>query len=230
MNHTIFLITLVLHITSGSVGLLSGTIGMVSKKAGKLHKRVGKTFFYAMAGVFVTSLYMSIVKDNVFLLLIGFFSFYLASTGYRILYLKKLGVQKIRPKAIDYLIGYTGMVSGIVMLAYAAFLFMRHNQFGIVIFVFGCLAFWLGYRDMRKFKVLPTEKTHWIVGHGMRMAGAYAATVTAFVVVNIQIQQQWILWLLPAAIVIPLAQRYVNRFIKPAKKVLQRQSDSNMAV
>ena len=58
-----------------------------------------------MAGVFVTSIYMSIVKDNIFLLLVGFFSFYLASTGYRILYLKKLGLQPIAPQAVDYLIG-----------------------------------------------------------------------------------------------------------------------------
>jgi hypothetical protein len=87
-----------------------------------------------------------------------------------------------------------------------------------VIFSFGCLAFWLGFKDLRKFKVRPTEKTHWILSHGMRMAGAYTATITAFVVVNVQVQQQWILWLLPGIIVIPLAQRTVNRFIKPMQK------------
>jgi uncharacterized membrane protein len=218
MNTTLFFIVLVLHVISGTLGLVSGTIGMLAKKAGKLHKQVGKLFFYAMAGVFVTSLYMSIAKDNLFLLLVGFFSFYLASTGYRILYLKKLAVQPIAPKAVDYLIGLTGMVSGLCMVFYAGYLFLHSNQFGIVIFSFGCLAFWLGYKDLRKFWVRPTEKTHWINAHGMRMAGAYAATITAFVVVNIQIQQQWILWLLPALVVIPLAQRTVNRFIQPAKK------------
>jgi hypothetical protein len=171
-----------------------------------------------MAGVFVTSIYMSIAKDNIFLLLVGFFSFYLASTGYRILYLKKLGLQPIAPQAVDYLIGFTGIVAGICMLSFAGYLFLHHNQFGIVIFSFGCLAFWLGFKDLRKFKVRPTEKTHWILSHGMRMAGAYTATITAFVVVNVQVQQQWILWLLPGIIVIPLAQRTVNRFIKPMQK------------
>ncbi len=218
MQTTIFLIALVLHIISGSLGLITGTIGMMSTKAGKLHRQVGKIFFYAMAGVFVTSIYMSIAKDNIFLLLIGFFSFYLVSTGYRILYLKKLAVQPIAPRAIDYLIGLTGIVAGICMLSYAGYLFLHSNQFGIVIFSFGCLAFWLGFKDLRKFWVRPTEKTHWINAHGMRMAGAYAATITAFVVVNIQIQQQWILWLLPALVVIPLAQRTVNRFIQPKQK------------
>lgn len=218
MHPNIFLVALILHIISGSLGLISGTVAMLVKKAGKLHKRAGRVFFYAMLGVFVSSIYMSIVKDNVFLLLVGFFSLYLVSTGYRILYLKKLGLQPIAPKAIDWLIGLTGMVAGTCMLAYAVFLFYHKSQFGIVIFSFGCLAFWLGFKDMRKFWVRPTEKTHWINSHGMRMAGAYTATITAFVVVNIQIQQQWILWLLPALVVIPLAQRTVNRFINPVQK------------
>ena len=218
MNTSFFLIALVLHIISGSIGLISGTVAMAAPKAGKLHKQAGKLFFYAMAAIFVSSLYMSIVKSNLYLLLIGFFSFYLACTGYRILRLKKLALQPIAPAALDYLIGFTGIVSGACMLSYAAYLLLQHNQFGIVILCFGSLAFWLGYRDLRKFRIRPTEKTHWVQSHGLRMAGAYAATITAFVVVNIQIQQQWILWLLPAVIVIPLAKRYINRLLQPASK------------
>lgn len=218
MNTSFFLVALVLHIISGSIGLISGTVAMAAPKAGKLHKQAGKLFFYAMTAIFVSSLYMSIVKSNLYLLLIGFFSFYLACTGYRILRLKKLALQPIAPAAVDYLIGFTGIISGACMLSYAGYLLLQHNQFGIVILCFGSLAFWLGYRDLRKFRVRPTEKTHWIQSHGLRMAGAYAATITAFVVVNIQIQQQWILWLLPAVIVIPLAKRYINRLLQPASK------------
>jgi uncharacterized membrane protein len=218
MSTLIFNIVLALHIISGSIGLLTGTIAMVANKKQKLHKKVGVVFFYAMAGVFTSSLYMSIAKNNWFLLLIGFFSFYLAATGYRILFLKKLGVVKIAPKAIDYFIASMGFFAAITLLIATFFLLKHGNMFGVVSFNFGCISFWLAYSDLKKFKVPPTNKMHWIASHGMRMAGAYTATVTAFIVVNIQIQQGWILWLLPAAIIIPIAKRIVKNFLKPKQK------------
>jgi uncharacterized membrane protein len=217
MHPTIFLTALIIHITSGSIGLLSGTAAMAAKKSGKIHRLAGKIFFFAMVGVFVSSIYMSIVKDNLFLLLVGFFSIYLAATGYRILSLKKLHLKTIKPALVDWTIGIVGLLSGAAMLCFAVVLLFRQNQFSIVIGVFGLLACWLGYRDIRKFSHFPAAKTHWIESHGLRMGGAYAATVTAFVVVNIQVQLQWILWILPAVVIVPLAKRMVNMFITPAK-------------
>jgi uncharacterized membrane protein len=218
MNPAVFKIVLVIHIIAGSTGLLAGTVAMAARKASKLHKRMGKVFFFAMAGVFVSSLYMSIVKNSIFLLLIGFFSFYLASTGYRILFLKKLATQKIKPQAVDYLIGLVGILGGLAMFTYAAYLFTHGSQFGIVFLAFGIISLGLGFLDIRKFSSPPTNKMHWVTSHGLRMGGAYGATITAFVVVNIQIEQQWILWLLPPVIVIPLAKRLVDNFVKPKKQ------------
>jgi hypothetical protein len=219
MNTFIFNIILAIHIASGTIGLLSGTIAMSLKKAGKLHKVIGKIFFYAMAGVFLTSVYMSIVKNNLFLLMVGFFSFYTAATGYRILFLKKLGIQKIAPKFIDYVIGYTGLLAGLAMLVITVLIFMRGNMFGFVTLTFGCISIWMAYKDLTKFKYPPAEKLHWIESHGMRMAGAYTSAVTAFIVVNINTSWQWVLWILPTFIIIPMAKQIVNRYIKkPLKK------------
>jgi uncharacterized membrane protein len=205
MPQLIFSIFLILHIIIGSTGLIAGTIAMASKKSGKTHRLVGKIFFYAMVGIFLTSIYMSIAHNNLFLLLVGFFSFYLAATGYRILYLKTLHFKQVQPKLVDYCISATGVV-----------LFSKVNMFGVVTLSFGCLSVWFGYSDLIKFKHPPTNKKHWIISHGMRMAGAYTATITAFVVVNVQIKQGWILWLLPAIITIPIAKRVVNKFINKA--------------
>jgi uncharacterized membrane protein len=220
MNTSIFNLVLILHIISGTIGLLSGTVAMSLKKTGKLHKTIGKTFFYAMAFVFVTSLYMSIIKNNLFLLMVGFFSFYTAATGYRILFLKKLGQQKITPKFIDYVIGFTGLLAGIIMLVITVLIFMKGNMFGMVTLTFGGLSTWMGYKDFAKFKYPPTQKLHWLESHGMRMAGAYTSAVTAFIVVNIDSPYQWVFWILPTFIIIPIAQRIVNRYTKkPSKKV-----------
>jgi hypothetical protein len=220
MNTTIFNLVLILHIISGTVGLLSGTLAMSLKKTGKLHKTIGKTFFYALAGVFVTSVYMSIAKNNIFLLMVGFFSFYTAATGYRILFLKKLNIQKLTPKFVDYLIGITGLLAGLTMLVLSVLLFLKANMFGFVCLTFGAISTMMGYKDLVKFKYPPTQKLHWIESHGMRMAGAYTATVTAFIVVNIDSPWQWVFWILPTFIIIPIAKRIVNRYTKkPSKKM-----------
>jgi uncharacterized membrane protein len=220
MNTSIFNIVLILHIISGTIGLLGGTIAMVLKKTGKLHKTIGKTFFYAMVGVFVTSVYMSIAKNNLFLLMVGFFSFYSAATGYRILYLKKLGQVKIAPKLLDYVIGFTGLLAGVAMLVITVLVFIKGNMFGTVTLTFGAISTFMGFKDLAKFKYPPTQKLHWLESHGMRMAGAYTATVTAFVVVNIDSPYQWVFWILPTFIIIPIAKRIVNRYTKkPSKKI-----------
>jgi hypothetical protein len=212
MLQSIFSSLLVLHILSGSVGLITGTIAMASNKSGKVHRLAGKLFFYAMLGIFVTSIYMSIAHSNLFLLLIGFFSFYLAATGYRILFLKMLHFKKIQPTSLDYGLAVTGLLAGVALLILSISLLFKANMFGIVTLCFGCLSAWFGHSDWAKFKHPSANKKHWISSHGMRMAGAYTATITAFVVVNIQIAQGWILWLLPAVIVIPIAQKIVKNF------------------
>jgi uncharacterized membrane protein len=204
MSQLIFSVLLLLHIASGSVGLIAGTIAMAASKRGKIHKIAGKVFFYAMAGVFLSSIYMSIAHSNLFLLLIGFFSFYLAATGYRILSLKALHFKKIQPALLDYCI-----VLSLLLL-------VKANMFGLVTLSFGCLAAWFGYSDLIKFKHPPADKLHWIASHGMRMAGAYTATITAFIVVNVHIEQQWLLWMLTAVVVTPIAQKQVKKITQPA--------------
>lgn len=217
MTTTIFQIVLIIHIICGTFGLIAGTIAMFISKTKKMHKTAGKVFFFAMLGIFVTSIYMSIAHNNIFLLLVGFFSFYLALTGYRILFLKKLGITIIKPKLIDHLIAATGILSGIAIIVLGVFLFINRNMFGIVCFNFGFVSIWLGYQDAIKFKFPPTSKTHWIGAHAFRMAGAYVATVTAFIVVNIQINNGWILWILPGIIIIPITKRIVKNFLNPKK-------------
>ena len=210
MNFSLFSCILIVHIAGGTIGLVTGLIGMISPKGKKLHRGAGKIFFLAMALIFVSSIYMSVVKQNWFLFFIGFFSFYLAATGYRILALKKLGHEKLKPALVDYVLSFSGMLAGIGLLIISGLL-IKKGMFAIVPALFGTLSFAFGYTDIRKFYIIKFTKYNWLAAHSGRMAGAFTATVTAFVVVNIQIQNSWILWISPTLIIIPIGQRQVKK-------------------
>lgn len=204
---------LMLHIISGTLGLFSGTSIMVLSKGGKKHRTIGKVFLAAMAGVFVTSLYMSFAKENWFLLCVGFFSFYLAASGYRVLQFKTTAAWKKAIAPIDHVFGIGGLAACAGLWLLAGILISQGNMFGSVPAVFGTISGYLAYQGYRLFANPPLDKKYWIRSHALRMTGAFAATVTAFIVVNAQIGLQWILWLLPAAIIIPLGNYQLRAFL-----------------
>lgn len=213
MKITLYNLVLIVHIFSGFLGLLCGTIAIMKTNFTKIHKKAGKTFFYAMLFIFITSTIMCFLKTNIFLFLVGFFSFFLACTGYRVLQLKSIYNNNLKPQFIDFAIAITGILAGISIYVLAYFLFVKENNFGFVCLVIGSVSFILGILDIRKFYIIITDKFYWMRAHAIRMAGAYVATVTAFIVVNVQINQGWILWILPTFIIIPMALKIVNKKI-----------------
>jgi hypothetical protein len=215
---TVFTAMLVLHIASGLTGLASGTLALFISKNGNQHKQAGNTFFFAMVGVFISSLYMSLVKGHWFLLCVGIFSFYLAASGKRMLAFKSLRSFENGPALADHLLGIGGILSGLGLWVLSILLLTQGNTFGVVPLVFGTLSVFLATRGYRMFWNPPTQKSHWAIAHGTRMGGAYAAMVTAFIVVNIQIEQQWILWLMPTVIIPPVIYYQVRNFLSPGKK------------
>jgi len=220
---TFVTIMLVLHIISGTVALLTGLLSMLNRKGGKGHSITGRIFFWAMTGVFVTATTISIAKNLQFLFLVGFFSYYLACTGYRSLYLKKLHMQQ-KGNWVDWLIGYSGLAFGIGLIIFSIIGFTsKGHLFNIVPAVFGGISIFFAYRDISQFYIRPKKKTHWIVSHGMKMSGAFTATLTAFIVVNIQIEQQWILWIMPAAVIPTITSVYIRRLLsKKPKQVFDK--------
>ena len=221
MQFTIYNFVLYVHIISGFLGLLCGTIAIMKTNFIKTHKKAGKIFFYAMVFIFITSTIMCFLKTNVFLLLVGFFSFYLACTGYRALQLKAIYKNNLKPQFIDYAISITGILAGISIYILAYFLFIQGSNFGFVCVMLGSVSLFLGILDIRKFYIIITDKFFWMRAHAIRMAGAYAATVTAFIVVNVQINQGWTLWILPSFIIIPIAFRIINRKVNNLQNVIK---------
>jgi uncharacterized membrane protein len=207
---------LITHILFGAISLLTGLVSMLNRKGSAQHRNIGKIFFISMTLVFITAIILSIFKNNPFLFMVGFFSYYLTCSGYRSIYLKKIHMQQ-KVSWLDWLIGGAGFIFGVALIVYSITGFIKTGHlFNIVPAVFGAISLLFGFFDLRRFYKRPGKKTYWLESHALKMSGAFTATVTAFSVVNIHINQQWIIWILPTAIIPLLGRKAVNKLL--AKK------------
>jgi uncharacterized membrane protein len=213
---TYFTIFLYVHVFAGIIALISGSLSMFNRKGGKTHGITGQLFFWSMAIVFITSIYMSLVKEKWFLFVTGFFSFYMAVSGYRSLYVKKLHLGQ-RPVLVDWLIGISGTAFAMGMY-YLATTLLPGNSFGIVPIAFGTVSLYFAVDDLLKFYRKTLPKTQWINSHAIRMGGAYTATLTAFLVVNVQFKPSWIIWIAPGIVISVIVSYKVKKFLHPKHK------------
>ncbi len=176
----IFKAVLIIHILFGSVALFGAPAAMVTRKGGSWHRRWGKIFFWAITGVAITAVALSLIRSGLFFLLVALFSFYLAFTGYRVLYRKR---PEQRASRGDWIAVSAMLVGSVVLLAYGAYL-MLTSSFGMVALVFGAIGLLFAIRDIYEFRHHPADKMAWWYSHMTRMLAAYIATVTAFSVVN----------------------------------------------
>ena len=205
-------IMLWIHIAGGASALLTGMGAMLTKKGSPIHKKFGKIYFWSMTAVFVGALFNALGHHKDFLLMVAFFSYYMTVRGYRMVYLKNLSTGQ-KPIWIDWTIT---MVSGIFilfLLGWGIYTVIRGSGMGIVGITFGLIGGSFLVQDVRNFFTPPLEKMHWWYGHIASMGGSYISAVTAFVVVNIQLEQfNWMLWVLPAAIGGTIIGRTIRKY------------------
>jgi uncharacterized membrane protein len=205
--HTFLTIVLVLHIVSGFLALGFGLLALLSKKGQRRHRLSGRVFFYLMLSVAFSAVIISGIKLNLFLLLIAGFAFYQNVQGYRSVKNKSL-----RPSLIDWSATLVGLVSAIIMLW----------TLNIVLMVFGGISLFLVFSDLRTYNSVlngkPISRLAWLSRHIGMMMGAYIATVTAFVVVNVQhVEPSWLPWLAPTVIGVPLMRYWDWKFTRSGK-------------
>lgn len=221
---TITTFFLILHILSGFTALVTGGIASFTKKGGKGHRSSGKWYFWAMTGVFVTAIVISILKNLAFLFMIGFFSYYFVVRGYRHLYLKGLGKTQ-KAAGIDWFVMAVALLFGIGLLAWATMQKIQGNSFWPVPFVFGLVSTGFSLADMKLYIKGPSYKQHWLAGHIVSMGAGYIATWTAFVVTNVRFLPPVFVWLVPSVVGSVLISMSVRRYVKPKKgKSLQVQT------
>lgn len=205
---------LLFHVVCGAIALLTGLIAIISKKGNKLHVNAGKIFFWAMFAVGISSLVLAIVKFNPFLLSLGVFSMYMVISGRRALFYYNL-VQNYKPKLIDILPIYMGLLTALFMLLFSAYQ-MLIGDGNIVLMVFGLILLFLSTSDLKvliRNREFAAHNKQWIFKHIGMMLGTYIAATTAFLVNTVQFNPPWVLWLGPTVLGV-LLMRYFNNIWK----------------
>ena len=190
---------LAIHILAGTTALLAAAFAICSEKGKKIHITAGRTYYWGMAGIFLTALPMSIITSNGFLFLIAFFSFYLAFAGRRFAQNRK-GIASI----VDWIAVGLMIAAGLGMWVLAVFYSIENNSQYITLTVFGFIAIAVGYSDYKTYKQQEATGKKRIARHLTNMLAGTIAVVTAVLVVNVDMEPQWLPWILPTVILVPV--------------------------
>jgi hypothetical protein len=140
---------LFLHIVAGVTALLAAGAALGFAKGAAWHRRAGLTYVLAMLAVTLTTFVLVALRPNLFLFVIGVFSFYLVFTGWR------AGAQPDgRPQWTDHLAGAAMALTGAAMLAIGAVrLFGPGGAEPVILLVFGSIGLTLGALGLARLAV-----------------------------------------------------------------------------
>jgi hypothetical protein len=173
-------------------------------KGGKQHRRWGKVYFWLMAAVAATALVLSLYRPILFLTLVAVFSFYMAFSGYRVLF-RKHPDHGEKAKFVDWTGALLMLAAGVLLIVLGL---VRPtalwSRLWLVAIAFGVIATFFGLRDMKSFLGRAKDKNFWWYDHMGGMIGSYIAAVSAFSVVNLRFLPATVRWLWPSAIGIPV--------------------------
>ncbi len=205
---------LALHIASGIVAFICAPVALLTAKGGRTHRKWGKVYFWAMAVVATTALFLSILLPILFLALVAVFSFYAAFSGYRVLSLKDLS-RGGRARPIDWAAALITFISSAALAGIGAI--RPHMLSGLprlVPIVLGCIGMLLGGRSILLFLRPPSEKQFWWFEHMSGMIASYIAAVAAFSVVNLGpfFGNAWWVWLWPVIVGVPAIRVWKNYY------------------
>ena len=191
-----FTIFIAIHAISGMISLVAGTISVIAKKGGKAHKKSGKIFFYGMLLAGGSGIVASLLPGhyNPFLFVVGLFSIYLVLSGYRALKFTKVKTRaQLRP---DIILAWGMITVAVLMISFGSYVLIKIDTIGVVLIIFGVIAFLNGYNDLKAFKDLKTLRKKAIRLHIAKISGGYIAAFTAFLVTN-AVLPSLLGWLLP---------------------------------
>jgi uncharacterized membrane protein len=182
-----FSILLWFHILGGSIALLTGPVPMLARKGGALHRKAGRVFWIAIACGSVSAAILAIIIRDRLLLTIAVLTAFLIFSGLRALRFRRGD----RPDWKDQ--GSCAALAGFgIWLLWTS---ARPTDVTGIFFGLGSLAL-----VARKFILLHSRRPDWLLAHIAGMGGAYVATVTAFVVVNLSFLPEPVIFITPTLI------------------------------
>ena len=214
-NATWFLLLLGLHVLAGLSALGAGAVAIVTRKGSPRHNAAGRAYVYAMAFVVLSAAPLAVAVDDWFLLAIAVFSGYLVFGGYRIVRRRRRGLSE--PTPVDYAGHGTMFAVGCVMVGVGGWGSVTGRvELAPVLAVFGAIGCVLAAQSLYGLLRSGGNRRGWLTSHVGFMGGAYIATVTATVTVNLTSIPPIARWLGPTAIGVPLIaygiRTYESRF------------------
>lgn len=209
---------LLIHIAAGVAALAAAGAALATRKGGQRHRRAGQVFVLAMLAVTLTTFALVALRPNLFLLLIGVFSFYLVFTGWR------AGVLRDgRPRAPDHLAGAAMALAGASMLGLGAAGLGGAGGVGaagsqpVILLAFGAIGLTMALSDWRQWQAGPVTGPVRIARHLTRMLAGSIAAITAAAVVNLGFLPDLVVWLGPTVLLTPLIVWWNGRILRQAR-------------
>lgn len=194
-----------IHISAGFTAFFVAPVALISVKGGKAHRKWGLIYFWAMTVATVSSLPVALYRPNIFLFLVGIFSFHLAFSGYRSLQFKK---DSFKATWLDYLVSLITGLTGLTLIVLG--LINPGGSFFWMYLIFGIIGTFVATADFVKFTRKVQPKMEWYFNHMAGMTGSYIAAVSAFSAVNFSFLPNGVRWLWPTLIGIPLTRYWIN--------------------
>jgi len=203
-----------IHVVAGNLALLSAAGAVAFAKGGRAHAWIGRVFTIGMTIIFVTAVPMTLIKPNLFLLLVALFNFYLTATGWL-----RAKNRKGVPTGIEWALG-TGMaLIAVGMAARGVMMLTAGASMGVVLLGFAGIGGVLALRDLSGLRRQAFRGKERIVSHLTRMLGGTTGAITAFVVTNVRFEPAFVLWLLPSVVLTPVIIYWARRVRQPARPV-----------
>ena len=206
------LILLAIHIAAGSIALLTAAMALVAPKGERWHILAGRIYAIGMTLVFVTAVPLAILGSSIFLLLIAFFSFYLVFAGWRFARNRQRRAHPVDWTAVGIL-----AVTGLGMWGYAIIVGLNGSSQWVTLLLFGGIALALSIADGRFHRTQPGGARR-VARHLTNMMAGTIATITAIMVVNVDMDLVWVPWILPTVAITPLIVWWNIRTLRPARR------------
>jgi hypothetical protein len=197
---------LALHVVAGNLALLAAAGAMVASKGGRAHAWAGRAFTIGMTAIFVTALPMTLIKPNLFLLLVALFNFYLVATGWL-----RAKNRKGVPTPAEWALAIAMALTALGMVGRGALMLGGGSSMGVVLVAFAGIGGFLAWRDLAGLRAHRFHGVERIASHLTRMLGGTIGAITAFIVTNVRVEPAFVLWLGPSLVLTPLIVYWTMR-------------------
>lgn len=200
---------LVLHVLAGSVALISGPIPMFSEKGKSLHRTSGLVYFGAMVVTTLAGFALAVMRNDILLLAIAVFSFFLVFAGFR-------ATRALRGHAPDW---WDQAVAGATLLfSIGLFLWglpLLTGHWNVPALFFGGIGGRIAFQHLQDLRA--PAGVDWLNVHFSSMGGGYIATVTAALLVNIDFLPSTVVFIVPTLIGSLLLARATRKYARPKR-------------